>query len=165
MLVPMRPPEMPRLAFYTYGLLRAPLGHPQMRDFETVGASVFARARTAPGFLHLVESPQTAYPRFRGAADHPADTLSVWASLEAVFAFAYGGLHAEALKQRKAWFRPQTQPLYAAWWLPEQHLPDWAEAVVRYERLADRGATPFAFDFRTPFSPSGERLPPVRPRA
>jgi hypothetical protein len=157
-------PEMSHLAFYTYGLLLAPLGHPQVRDFETLGTSVIAQARAATGFLHLVEIPETAYPRFRGADDHPADTLSVWASLEAVFAFAYGGLHAEALKRRKAWFRAQAQPLYAVWWIPEHHLPDWAEAVTRYEHLADHGPTPFAFDFRTPFGPSGEALAPVRAR-
>ena len=35
--------------------------------------------------------------------------LSVWESLEAVFGYAYGGWHAEALRHRKDWARVGTE--------------------------------------------------------
>ena len=83
--------------------------------------------------------------------------------MDSVFAFAYRGVHAEALRRRKEWFHKPQRPTYAAWWTPDEHLPTWAEAVERQERLHAQGPTPFAFDFRNPFDPEGNPLALRRP--
>ena len=41
---------MPRVAFYTFGLLREQWGHPQVRGLERAGP-ILGRAMEAPGFL------------------------------------------------------------------------------------------------------------------
>lgn len=85
-------------------------------------------------------------------------TLSLWADLESVYGFAYGGLHMEALRKRKAWFKPRIGPTYVAWWVDDGRTPSWDEACTRIEHLHEHGSTPRAFDFRTPFDARGERV-------
>ncbi len=162
---------MPVIAFYTFGLLHEPPGHPRVRRFEERTDSVFERAKNAPGFIHLVETEETDVPRCVSApGDFPADTLSVWQDLASVAAFAYRDLHAAALRQRRDWFRKIDLPGYVAWWIEDGQVPTWAEGATRYEYLCDHGSTPFAFDFKQPFTPAGEpassphehlRKPPV----
>jgi hypothetical protein len=97
------------------------------------------------------------HPRFFHEGEHAQDprTLSVWADLESVFAFAYAGVHANALRQRQEWFLQPTWPTYVAWWVPDDHTPDWHEAIARHEHLHDHRPSPYAFDFTQPFGPEG----------
>ncbi len=85
-------------------------------------------------------------------------TLSLWRDLESVFAFAYHGVHGEALSKRKEWFVKPEWPTYVAWWVSDEHTPDWVEACERYEKLQSEGPTPYAFDFKQAFDPSGRAL-------
>ena len=75
--------------------------------------------------------------------------------MESAFAFAYAGVHAEALSRRKEWFLAPAWPTYVAWWVPDDHTPDWHEATARHEHLHDNGPSPYAFDFKHPFGPDG----------
>lgn len=76
----------------------------------------------------MVDRPK---PRFFVEDKHifAPTTLSLWADLESVFAFAYNGVHAglnaEALKHRKEWFLTPEWPTYVAWWVEDNHEPDW----------------------------------------
>jgi len=85
-------------------------------------------------------------------------TLSLWADLESVFAFAYAGVHAEALRHRREWFVPPGWPTYVAWWVADDHTPDYHEAVERHQHLHDHGPTPTAFTFQQAFGPDGQPL-------
>ncbi|MGI8477058.1 MAG: DUF3291 domain-containing protein [Thermomicrobiales bacterium] len=167
---------MPRVAFVTFGILREAGGHPQVQGFYDRNMAVFAASGSSHGHIghhgdaHVdlrsynvgVEGDRFgAYstgrfvtPEFAG---REAQTLSVWTDLDAVFAFAYGALHLEALRLRTDWFLRPDWPTYAAWWVADDHWPDWREANARLEHLHDHdhGASAFAFDFRSPYDPDG----------
>ena len=151
---------MARVAFYTFGILRARRGDPRVEGFYDRLPAVAAAAERADGFvdLHRNDRPPDFGPRF---FDPSVDawapqTLSVWTDLESVFAYAYGGCHGEALRHRKEWFVAPQWPTYAVWWVPDGGLPPWPEAAVRLEHLHDHGPTPFAFSFKRPFDAAGQ---------
>ena len=105
---------MSRVAFITFGILRERADHPQVQGFFDRGGAVFARAEVSHGQIDYYRglsdqyrisvegSPFGAYAtgRFVTAdlAGREEQTLSLWADLEAVFAFAYAVPHAEALR-------------------------------------------------------------------
>jgi hypothetical protein len=155
---------MPRLAFTTFAVLRAPLGDPQVQGFVDRLADTFGAADGFEGFVDRSRrDPVTlrhswgdpVHPNFHDPARHAgvAFTLSLWRTLESVNAYAYAGVHGEALRHRTEWFVKPQWPSYAAWWVADDHVPDWHEACRRLEQLHEHGATPRAFDFRTPFGP------------
>jgi hypothetical protein len=104
---------MPRLAFFTFAILRAPRQHPDSASFLAAIDPTNAAAERAEGFLDQTRvDPDTGrhswgepvLPSFVAPDDAPQVTrsLSLWQDLETVFAYAYGGQHAESLRQRKA---------------------------------------------------------------
>ena len=73
--------------------------------------------------------------------------------LESVY--AYNGRHMEALKKRSEWFVKPEWPTYVAWWVEDGETPTREDAARRLEHLHDKGSTPHAFDFKTPFDADG----------
>ena len=154
------------LALYTFGVFREPAESPKNAGFHARNDAVFASAETSDGFIARSgypgdPGPQSwgpqVFPRFyveRGDGWTPA-TLSLWRDIESAMGFAYGGLHREALRQARDWFAAPEWPPYAAWWEPDGVRPSWTDAARRHEALHDRGPTPFAFDFKTPFDAGG----------
>jgi len=157
---------MSLLAFTTFAILRAPVGDAQVQGFFDRLPAAFGAADSAEGFAdRSMRDPVTLKhswgdyvpPRFFDPGRHSGVvfTLSRWRSLEAVHAYAYGGVHGEALRHRLDWFEKPDWPSYVAWWVDDDHRPDYAEATARLEHLYDHGATAHAFDLRTPFGPTG----------
>ena len=93
--------------------------------------------------------------RFTSNDEPWQSTLSRWDDLESIFAFAYSGFHSGNLRRRQEWLVDPQWPSYAAWWVADDHKPDWHEANERLERLHDHGPSPYAFDFKRPFDPHG----------
>ncbi|MCF4130067.1 DUF3291 domain-containing protein [Methylobacterium sp. SyP6R] len=172
---------MSRLAFTTFAIMLKPYGSEVVRGFEAITPAVFRHAEKAPGFItrarELDEDNEAltnferdwgpwgpfAVPRFydggrQTKTDTRASTLSLWTDIEAVRAFAYGGLHARALAQREKWFRKPVWPTYAMWWVGDEYIPTWVEAARNLEFLHDNGPSPRVFDFAQPFDPDGHRL-------
>ena len=166
---------MSRLSFMTFGIPRKPGGHPDVQGFVDRGIDVFATVDAADGLIdrfryganteadHFGEyvTGRFVTPNF---ADCVAQTLSLWMDLETVFAFSYAGVHAGALRQRTEWFLKPAWPTYVAWWVADDHWPDWREANTRLEHLHDHGASAFAFNFRSPFDADGDPISLDRPR-
>lgn len=153
---------MPRVAFYTFSILRAPHGSKQVQGFFDRIFFVFYAADNIDGFIDRARSESDwgpyATPRFfvEGKHAEAPTTLSVWRDLESVYAFVYHGAHLEALKQRKEWFIEPEWPTYVAWWVADDHIPTWVEASDRHEYLHDNGPSFYAFDFKRPFDESGQ---------
>ncbi len=126
--------------------------------FERV-EKVFARAGGSAGFLATDDGSwgPRAWPEFFAGWDKrlAQTTLSLWTDLESVCAFAYRGAHMEAFKKRRQWAQEGDWPSYAAWWVDDEHVPTPGEACRRIQTLHERGPSPFAFDFKEPFDPSG----------
>ena len=166
---------MARVAFMTFGILREPWGHPDVQSFVDVDIEIFAKAEGASGFIDRDRYPtdptgnpfgeyatgRFVTPEFR---DRDTPTLSLWADLESVFAFAYTGDHAAALRRRREWFVKPAWPIYVAWWVADDEWPDWRNANTRLEHLHDHGSTAFAFDFRSPFGADGQPIKVNQPR-
>jgi hypothetical protein len=160
---------MAKVAFFTFGILREARGHPQVQGFFDNLAHTFETAEQSDGFLgRSRRNPETGqhtwgeegHPRFFREDEHADDprTLSLWADVESVYAFAYAGMHANALSQRQEWFLQPAWPTYVAWWVPDDHIPDWHEATARHAHLHDHGPSPYAFDFTQPFGPEGNPI-------
>jgi Domain of unknown function (DUF3291) len=155
-----------RLAIYNFGMFRDRAESPSNQGFREREPATFDAAERAPGFIGRAgyegeldhESwGVRVYPRFyveRGDGEAPS-TLSLWADIESLMAFAYSGVHAEALRRASDWFLPKSWPPYVLWWTPEGRRPDWHESVARFELLHDRGPTPEAFTFEAPFDATG----------
>jgi hypothetical protein len=156
---------VPCLAIVTFGILRAPYGDPRVQGFVDRLDAVFAAADATGGLIARHRHGEAggdfgawATPRFvtPELAGREAQTLSLWRDLESAAAFAYGRLHAEALRRRRGWFLPAAWPNHAAWWVAGDDRPDWREAMRRLEHLHDRGPSAVAFEFRSPFDATGK---------
>ena len=111
-----------KLAFMTVGVMREPVGHPQVQGFMDRVANVYQAAYNSDGFharsirdlgtwLHSwgeVELPACFLDP--PSNDQIAMTLSLWQDLESVAAFAYHGPHGEALTKRREWFEQSKFP-------------------------------------------------------
>lgn len=160
----------PRIAFFTLGVLKAPVGDLVVQGFVDRIADVYAAADGSEGFFDRSVRDVQTWEHSWGPVIVPtclpsglplnqlAMTLSLWRDLESVAAFAYHGVHREALSHRGDWFESGSWPSYVAWWVDGQHRPAWSEAVERADHLHVHGPTPTAFSFRKPFDPWGEPM-------
>jgi hypothetical protein len=155
---------MARVAFFTFGVLRRPTSHPQSQGFVDRIAGAFAEASAAAGFIGYPQekearpdNPRLVWPAAKGPDREAMMTLSLWQDLESVFAFSYArqGVHSDALRLRKEWFLKPAWPNYVAWWVGDDHLPTWQEAVDRHLQLSRHGPTADAFDFHAPYGAEG----------
>jgi hypothetical protein len=155
-----------RLALYNFGIFRKPSDDPANQGFHDRNEPNFLAAEAGDGFIARSgydgdPGPESwgrqVFPRFyveRGDGSSPS-TLSLWEDLSSPMAFAYSGIHAEALKHGRQWFLKPAWPPYVLWWVDCNHTPTWQEGVARHEFLHDNGASAFAFDFKSPFDEDG----------
>lgn len=154
------------LAIYNFGLFLDDYESPRIEGFRLREPLNFEAARRAEGFVGrsgYEDEPgpeswgEKVYPRFirRSGFDSAPSSLSLWADLESLMAFAYAGVHADALKHARNWNRRQAWPPLVLWWVKEGERPEWADGVERLEHLHDHGPSPRAFTFKAAFDPEG----------
>lgn len=161
---------MPVLAFTTCAIFLQRPGRAEVQGFfDRAPATIAAASRFAgyvAGSTQFTMHPRgphdaagDALPGFYRPELHAgiACTLSLWRSVESVFAYSYSNAHAEALAHRKEWFAKGDWPGYAAWWASDDAVPTFADGAVRLNHLYSQGPTPFAFDFKTIYDASGAR--------
>ena len=141
------------LAQVNYGRLRAPIDDPIMKGFRDQLAPINAIADRTPGFVWRLQTEDGDATAIRPDAQDPlmAINMSVWESIEALQQFVYQSAHLGPLRDRKLWFEPIEGPIQALWWIPVGHVPTVAEAWERLAILKERGPSPDAFTFRSPF--------------
>ncbi len=157
---------MARLAFLTFGLMRAPTGDPAVRGFEIRIAATYERAAESPGFLgSFAEQPGSGGVAVRPArwaapayAARSAITMTLWTDLESVHAFAFGPAHSGVLRRGHAWMEHGNWPRHVAWWVDDDEIPAPADACRRYDLLDELGPTPEAFTFDVPYGADGTRV-------
>jgi hypothetical protein len=144
------------LAQVNIGRLRAPIDDSAMEGFRSQLDPINALADRSPGFVWRLQTEEGNATAIRPYDDERmAINMSVWESLAALQEFVYRSAHVGPLRDRKQWFEPLDAPILALWWIPVGHIPTVAEAKDRLQQLKERGPSPDAFTFRTPF-PSPE---------
>jgi hypothetical protein len=163
-----------RIAFFTLGVLKAPVGDAVVQGFVDRISEVYAVAEGSAGFFDRSIRDVKTWAHSWGPVIVPrcvpgdlpptqyAMTLSLWRDLESVAAFAYQGVHREALSRREDWVNSGSWPSYVAWWVAADHRPNWSEAVARVDHLHEHGPSAKAFTFRQAFDAAGM---PARMRA
>jgi Domain of unknown function (DUF3291) len=155
-----------QLALYTFGIFSRPADDPANDGFHRRNDAVLALVDKAPGLIARsgyegdpgpLSWGVQVYPRFYVEAGDGwcPSTLSVWKDMESAVAYAYFGLHAEALSHGREWFRKPEWPPYAVWWIEDGKFPTWSDAVTRHEHLHDHGPSPRAFNFKAAFDAKG----------
>ena len=142
------------LAQVNVARLLAPIESPEIAGFVAALDPVNARADRAAGFVWRLQT-EAGNATAVHAFDDPLVivNLSVWESLEALEAFAYGDQgHRAVLRRRREWFERHLESHTALWWIPAGTTPTVTEAVDRLEHLRAHGPTRRAFTFRDRFS-------------
>jgi heme-degrading monooxygenase HmoA len=139
-----------------------PLDSPLLRDFVAALAPVNALADAAPGFVWRLQTEDGDATAVRVDPDpRVIVNLSVWESLEALWAFVYGSAHVGVMQRRRTWFERRVESHLAMWWVPAGTTPAVDEAMARLAQHGRQGSTARAFDFKHPFDPDGEPLDPA----
>ncbi|QHF97331.1 DUF3291 domain-containing protein [Streptomyces sp. NHF165] len=169
---------MPRLALYTFGVLKAPLADPAplTQEFYDIGETVYREIARHPGYLAHAEAEHghrgshfeadwgawgefavpSWYDKGRTAQTTAlAATLSLWTGLRPAFHAVHTGLHREALRRRHDWFERTGHPGHVLWWTPDTTTPTWQHGVTHLHHLHTHGPTPHAFTFRHAYAPDG----------
>jgi hypothetical protein len=157
---------MARIAFLTFGNMVAPYGDPAVEVFESAIEATYDQVDASPGFIcHMADAEwipggdRLRSPFYTGGRspelDAEATTLSIWADLESVYAFAYSGSHLDAFKRRRESFESGDWPSHVAWWIGDDELPTWEDAFARQQLIHGKGPSPEAFNFRKPYAPDG----------
>ncbi|MEU3829383.1 DUF3291 domain-containing protein [Streptomyces sp. SID486] len=169
---------MPRLALYTFGVLKSPLTDPGplTREFYDLGEAVYREIGQHPGHLAHAQAADVdrgglfeadwgpwgefAVPAWYGKGRTAettalAATLSLWTGPRPAFDAVYTGVHRESLTRRYDWFERTGHPNHVSWWVADDATPTWRDGVSRLEHLHDHGPAPHAFTFRDAFAPDG----------
>ncbi len=158
------------LALYTFAQFRTRADDPANDDFFSNEAAIWAAMERADGFIARAgyeDEPGTdlwgeqVFPKYwedNGDGWAPS-TISLWQDLEAALAAVYRGPHAQILRLGHLFVKEAVDyPPYVLWWVPQDHRPDWEEAVERHELLGDNGPSATAFTFKNAFDPQGDPL-------
>ena len=134
----------------------APLDDPRMAGFMTRLDDVNALAERSPGFVWRLQGASGNATDLR-VGDDPLVivNLSVWESVDDLFAFTYRSDHRNLFARRFEWFERWDGPSVVLWWQPARTIPTTEEAFRRLHLLADDGPTPEAFTFKHRFPSPG----------
>ena len=79
--------------------------------------------------------------------------LTVWETIDDLYAFTYRSDHKTVFARRFEWFERWDGPSTVLWWQAAGTIPSLDEAFRRLALLAERGPTAEAFTFKQRFDP------------
>ncbi len=134
----------------------APLDDPRLADFVARLDEVNALAERSPGFVWRLQGEGGNATDVR-VEDDPLVivNLTVWESIDDLFAFTYRSDHKTVFARRFDWFERSPGPNVVLWWQPAGEAPTLDEAFRRLRLLAAHGPTVEAFTFRQRFPAPG----------
>lgn len=131
-----------------------PIDHPGMAAFVRALDPINALADRAPGFVWRLQD-ESGNATSMNPFDDPMMivNMSVWVSIEALFAFVYQTGHTAIMRRRKAWFEKPAEAHMALWWIAAGTLPRAQEGRERLLHLRAHGPSAFAFSFKQRVAP------------
>ena len=137
---------------------------PEMAGFTDRVDAINALADRAEGFVwRLVDDgPEDGALSLRMEGHGPMTlvNMSVWESVETLYAFVYQTAHAKVMRSKADWFTPMKQSHMVLWWVEDGHIPNLDEAREKLDLLRANGPTPEAFSFTVPFDETGRPMTP-----
>jgi len=135
---------------------RAPLTDALMRGFVEQLDYINSVADRAPGFVWRLQTPEGDSTAIR-VFDDPLIifNMSVWESVEALYAYAFESDHLGPVRDRRNWFTRMDRAHSVLWWVRAGELPSVEEAERRLRSLEAKGPTSDAFTFAQLFDPQG----------
>jgi len=130
-----------------------PLDHPQMADFVNNTSRINAIAEKSPGFLwrwNEEEGSSDAVEIFEDP--NLVVNMSVWKSRDLLIEFTYHSDHVAIYKRKNEWFSKMKSMHMACWYTDKMGIT-LAEAKERLDYLNEFGETPYAFTFKSKFTP------------
>ena len=142
------------IAQLNIGRTVAPIDHPRLSGFVARLDAINALAENSPGFVWRLQSDSGNATDIKIDADPLVIiNLTVWRSIDDLFAFAYRSSHNLLFKRRYEWFERWPGPNTVLWWQPTGTIPDPADGRRRLQLRADHGPSPEAFTFKERFAP------------
>ena len=131
----------------------APLDDVRLAGFMTRLDEINALAERSPGFVWRLQGSGGNATDVRPGDDPLVIVnLTLWDSIDDLYAFTYRSPHKGVFAQRFEWFERWNGPNVVLWWQPVGMLPDLEEALKRLESLARHGPTAAAFTFKDRFA-------------
>jgi hypothetical protein len=123
-----------------------------MAEFMARLDEINALAEGSPGFVWRLQGASGNATELK-FTDDPLFivNLSVWRSLDDLWAFTYRSDHRTVFARRFEWFERRNGPNLVIWWQRAGQIPDVPEALRRLRMLEERGPTPEAFTFKRTF--------------
>ena len=145
---------MYNLAQLNVARMKFPIEDSRFRDFVEALDPVNASGEASPGFVWRLQTDEGDATGIRMFDDDKLlVNLTVWESLEQLRDFVRSERHLAIMRRRSEWFDASDQATLVLWWVPAGYIPTPAEAEEKLLQLRRHGATPEAFDFRTPYPP------------
>lgn len=143
------------LAQFNVATMRYPLDHPEMRGFVDALDRINRLADVSPGFIWRLQDESGDSTDMRPVGDTVLINMSLWESVEALYAYTYKSDHRFLFAARKDWFEPSKTRDLVLWWHPAGSTPTVAEALVRLEQIRLFGPCKGAFNFKHAEPPPG----------
>ncbi|WP_298535559.1 DUF3291 domain-containing protein [uncultured Algibacter sp.] len=131
----------------------APMDDPIMQDFVNNIERINAIADISNGFKWRLQDEDKDEAATVFDDDSLVINMSVWEDLESLFSYTYKSGHIEVFKRKKEWFSKMKMMHMAFWYVPEGYEPTFQDAKERLDYLNVHGDTPFAFSFKSKFTP------------
>ncbi len=140
------------VAEFNRGLLRYGWDDPRSSGFVSGLDRVNRIAERSEGFIwrcpnEWMERAQRDPKGPLGGDPRLACTLSVWRDVETLEAFVFETVHRVFFERREEWFDPGQGLRMVLWDVADGHRPSVQEAVERFDRLVDEGASDHAYDW------------------
>jgi len=141
------------LAQVNIARMLAPIDSPVLKDFVDNLDRINQLAEESNGFVWRLKDENDNATALQIFSDEfIIVNMSVWRSKEALFEFTYNSAHVDILKRKKEWFSKMKDMHMALWYVPEGIQPTPEDAKKRLKYLNEKGASPFAFTFKSNFS-------------
>jgi Domain of unknown function (DUF3291) len=141
------------IAQVNIALPQAPIDSPLLADFVSLLDPINELADRSPGFVWRLQTDEGNSTAIRAFDDERLIVnMSVWESIESLWAFVYDRAHLDVMRRRREWFERIRMHL-CLWWVPAGHAPSVAEAESRLAHMRAHGPTLHAFTFKRRFGP------------
>ncbi len=139
------------LAQMNVATMRYPKDDPRVAEFFERIDEINAIADASPGFVWRLQDESGNATAIETDDPYEIVNMSVWESVDALFAYVYRSDHKQLIAKRKDWFERPTKAFQALWWIPAGHTPSVDEGLDKLRRLDANGPTADAFTFKTLF--------------